>query len=1206
MLIKEIFAADVTRNIAPVIYFHEQKPAKVLEEVSEYIITGGYPETDPRHKRVQSGIHEQFVKLLNSMAEELQKPGGAELPASWISGFYGSGKSSFAKLLGLALNDMVLPDNRTVASALLARDDSPKAQEFRDAWNRVRGQIDPLAVVFDIGAVARDDEHIHSAVKREVQAHLGYCTISNYVADLELKLELDGKWQEFLICVEQTLGEPWSKAKGDQLAEEAFSEVMHAMYPTRYTDPMSWFDSRAGAQTGMGTSPSETTKAIINMLNHRASGKTLFVVVDEVSQYIHQNTERMLKLQSFVSDLGQKLKGQVWLLATGQQKLEDSEDESNIGKLKDRFPPKLRVHLAPTNIRDVVHKRLLKKAASKEAQLRSLFAQHRSDLKLYGFKCDAITEEDFLEVYPMLPGYVDLLMQITSNLRTRSSRAKGDDHAIRGLLQLLGELFREQKLGEQELGALVTLDSIYEVQQSALDADVQTTLARLFSHEEVIQDEMAIKVAKAVALLELIQEQEPTTVTLVSQCLYSQLGMGNNEPKITAALEKLRGLGLLSYSDKLGYKIQSSAGQEWQRERDNHSVIPDAISTIVADKLKSLLGTVERPRYKNKSFPWLAIYSDGRQRQDERIQGSNDPAVLTIDFRYLTNKDERNPTSWIQTSDRSNFRDRLIWVVGNCDNVAAQARELAKSRHIISKYESRKQSLAKDKQNLLFEEQSRCEKLETEVQKAIAQSFIDGEIFFRGRQIDKQQHGTTFTTMLGRIGENILPDLYSHYVDVAVTPGELAQLLEPNLSGPSHKFMKDGLGILELDAGKYMPTCSGEVPSRIGQYIQDQNGVSGNVLLTHFGGPPYGYPADVVKACLVGLLRAAKVRIRPETGPEITSVRDPGAKDMFTKDRDIKRADLLPPNETSITPRDKIAICKFFKDSLDVELDRENDAIADAVFQQFPGQVKRLQELERRYNRLPNRPNLPPALVKLRESLEKCTRSRQVEDTVIAVKKNLDALRDGIQELGISLTDLTDSAVDAVTKAVNIRDNQVAQLKQIERSAEITEAIAALEEQLNSDRPWRDISSLEPHLQAIEQHYKVVRLSLIETQEQQAKAIQGQIKQRQGFLKLNEKQGEYVLRSIQEATYDTTQDALYPSLLELKDSALIKLQKAEKAANTSLDNVLSEVTEEQVVQLPLNLSGREVSTEAEVDALVNQLRERLLAQLKPNTRIRLS
>lgn len=296
----------------------------------------------------------------------------------------------------------------------------------------------------------------------------------------------------------------------------------------------------------------------------------------------------------------------------------------------------------------------------------------------------------------------------------------------------------------------------------------------------------------------------------------------------------------------------------------------------------------------------------------------------------------------------------------------------------------------------------------------------------------------------------------------------------------------------------------------------------------------------------------------------------------------------------------------FFLRRTQVELDRENDAIADAIFQQFPGQVKRLQELERRYNRLPNRPNLPSALVKLHESLEKCTRSRQVEHTVIAVKKNLDALRDGLQELGISLTDLTDSAVDAVTKAVNIRDNQVVQLKQIERWTEITEAIAALEEQLNSDRSWRDISSLEPHLQAIEQHYKALRLNLIESQEKQAKAIQGRLKQRQNFIKLNEKQGEYVFRSVQEATYDTTQDALYPSLLELKDSALIKLQKAETTANNRLDDVLSEVTEDQVVQLPLNLSGREVSTEEEVDALVNQLRDRLLAQLKPNTRIRLS
>lgn len=325
----------------------------------------------------------------------------------------------------------------------------------------------------------------------------------------------------------------------------------------------------------------------------------------------------MLKLQSFVADLGQKLKGKVWLLATGQQKLEDNDDESNIGKLKDRFPPHLRVHLDPANIRDVVHKRLLKKVSSKEAELRSLFQQHRSDLKLYGYGCESITKEDFLEVYPLLPGYIDLLMQIASSLRVRSARVKGDDYAIRGLLQLLGDLFREQNLAEKEVGELITLDRIYDIQGSSLDADMQNTLTRLFANPEVTNDELAIAVVKVVSLLELIQEQKATTTELISKCLYQRMGMGNAEPEIQQALDKLRNLGLISYSEKLGYKIQSSAGQEWQRERDDYGVNNQQISETVGDKLKDLLGSVDNPRYQGKSFRWKAFYSDSRQIQNK-------------------------------------------------------------------------------------------------------------------------------------------------------------------------------------------------------------------------------------------------------------------------------------------------------------------------------------------------------------------------------------------------------------------------------------------------------------------------------------------------------------------------------------------------------------------------------------------------------------
>ena len=70
-LIKDLFESDVTRDIAPVVYFHEQSPEKLADEVGEYIVTGGFPENHPNHQRVPDGIHEQYVHLLRVIVEEL-------------------------------------------------------------------------------------------------------------------------------------------------------------------------------------------------------------------------------------------------------------------------------------------------------------------------------------------------------------------------------------------------------------------------------------------------------------------------------------------------------------------------------------------------------------------------------------------------------------------------------------------------------------------------------------------------------------------------------------------------------------------------------------------------------------------------------------------------------------------------------------------------------------------------------------------------------------------------------------------------------------------------------------------------------------------------------------------------------------------------------------------------------------------------------
>ena len=1205
MKIRDLFVADVTRDIPPVVYFHEQSPAKLQSEVSEYIITGGYPEGDPRARRVKSGIHEQFVHLLQGIQHELTKEGGPGLPASWISGFYGSGKSSFAKLLGLALDGVVLPDGTPLRTALLQRDDSPRRQELVDAWNALAMHVNPLAVVFDIGGVARDNEHIHSAVLRLVQSRLGYCSKSNLVADFELRLERDGEWEAFVKTAKKTLGKEWSVAKEEEQADDHFSHVLYELKRDRYPEPTSWIDSRAGSRTGSGTSVREVVEAIDAMIHIREENKSLFIVVDEVSQYVHQDESRMLKLQSFVSELGQRLKGRVWLLAIGQQKLEDTAETNNLGKLKDRFPTHLRVHLGTTNIRDVVHKRLLKKKPELESMLRALFQKHRGDLKLYGYACEDITEEDFVEVYPMVPGHIDLLMQITSNLRARSTRVQGDDHAIRGLLQLLGELFREQKLADGDVGSLVTLDAIFDVQHSALDADVQTTLSRTFNDPQVRDDILARRVAKAVALLELIQEQTPTMPPLVAACLYAKLGEGNRLQAVTNALEKLRSLSLLSYSEKHGFKIQSSAGQEWQRERDDLGVTQEQISKIAQEALKQLVGSMqERPRWRGRSFPWTLWFSDGRQAHDVKLLDAREDSTVAVDFRFMGKKEDRASTLWVPKSDQEKLRNRLLWVAGESGAIEDNARQLARSDRMLERYRPRRESLTREKQRLLIEEEARFDELEGRVRAAVAEAFVEGTLYFRGQQLRPRDAGGAFGPALSSLAARVLPDLYPHFSEIAISPSELNHLLEKELTGPSTKFMDGGLGLLALDAGKYVASCTGLYPKRIAQEIEQNGGLSGQTLVAMFVSPPYGYAPDLVKACCAGLLRGKKIRIRPEHGDDITSYQDPGVRDLFTRDRDFRRAEFFPATEGEVTGRDRIAIRKLFQTYLQVDLEPDDEPIADTTFLHFPPYRERLRDIERRFDGLPGRPSLPPALQKLRRALEDCCRSRLVQKTVIEVKRNLDVLRDGLEQLGVCSAELTSEAIETLNQAARVQDHELSQLRQMEELAGL-QGDASVVTNLSADRPWREANQLTSAIDRIRARYVEVRRSLLNRQNTEAEAVRSRVKTRSGFAELDADQTHRVLRPIAEVMVDTTPEAISPTLVEVRDRFASRIHHAEEQANDRLDEELSRKTESQVVKVETHLRGREVASREQLQAVFKELEDRIGPLLDQGARARI-
>lgn len=1206
MLIRELFVSDVTRDIPPVVYFHEQSPAKLAEEVGEYIVTGGYPEGHPGHRRVPDGIHEQYVRLLTNMASELSKPGGPELPASWISGFYGSGKSSFAKLLGLSLDGVALPDGTSLSEAWLRRDTSPKAAELRQAWQKLRQKVDPISVVFDIGSVARDNEHIHTAAVRQVQRRLGYCSSDPLVAEFELSLERDGEWARFDAAALSTLGKPWREIKDKALAEEYFSQVLSVMYPERYTDPMSWYTSRAGT-IARADAPEDAVHAIRDMLKFRSPNTTLFIVVDEVSQYVLSHDDRVERLRAFVETLGARMRGKAWLLALGQQQIDNEADANFLVKTKDRFPPRLRVHLAATNIRDVVHKRLLQKTPDADKLLRDLFDRHRPELKLYAYGCESITPDEFVEVYPMLPGQIDLILQITSALRLRSTRAQGDDQAIRGLLQLLGELFRAQKLADRPVGSLITLDQVYEVQHTALDSDVQSSMARILSACKDDGNDLLVRAAKVVALLELIQETVPSDARLIAQCLYDRVDLGNSLDAVTAALELLRQRNLLGYSEKTGYKIQSSEAEEWESERRNTINVPrEAVSDEVREGLTWLLAQPELPRLQGRPFPWAGRYSDGRRADDVVLKDPREDAAITVDFRFLPSVD-RSDSTWVRRSNDAALVDRLVWLAGDTEHVDHLVRELCRSRAMVKKYEPRRDSMNHARKLLLQAEKNRIEDDEPKVRQAIAAAWMSGRLYFRGRPIEPSEHGESFSVALHAAATRLLSELFPHFVATQIQPAELMQLVEQDLSGPSPKFVIGELGILQLDGGRYVATCSGIVPKRVQSHIESESGVSGTQLLAYFGGPPFGYTANVIKACVAGLLRAGKVRIQPEGGGEISAIRDAGVRDLFDKDRAIKRANIFPAGEDEVGLPARARIARYFKECLSLTVDAQDDDIADAVSQHFPPLSQKLMSVYARLNRLPDSPQGPDALRKLGDALEQCLRScRQTKPTLRLVKRHLDALRDGTQLVQILDAELTEEAIAAVKQAHKVQHFQAAQLADaLVLSAELAAAAERLQAQLHSERPWRDLIALQADVDALRQNYEAERGRLMEWQGAQSEQSRARLKARDGYSTLTAAQSNHVLRPLALALTDTTRDAIAPTLSALKDGFSIALQRAEDQANDHLDEILSEGQKPLVARVDLQLRNRDIVTEADVEALIDELRKRLMEQIRSGARVRL-
>jgi hypothetical protein len=222
------------------------------------------------------------------------------------------------------------------------------------------------------------------------------------------------------------------------------------------------------------------------------------------------------------------------------------------------------------------------------------------------------------------------------------------------------------------------------------------------------------------------------------------------------------------------------------------------------------------------------------------------------------------------------------------------------------------------------------------------------------------------------------------------------------------------------------------------------------------------------------------------------------------------------------------------------------------------------------------------------------------------VKQHLDTLRDGVTTMRMYAAELNEQVVANVNAAHQTLEIQVAQLQELGVGVSNVEASAArVAEQLQGTRPWVALDTIADDLQEIRRCYSHERQRLLLEQERLIEAARARVRSRDGFSTLTADQSHQVLRYFASAGTDTTVEAISPPLIWLRDDFALKLQRAEEDANNQLDKLLSEGSSPMIAKLALGLQNREVASEADVEALLTEIRARLLEPVRAGLRVRL-
>ena len=866
MKIRELFALDIERPIEEVIKVDQNDEQIVHDEISEYIVT--------------DAICGYYRQILRKYWETPNKP--HEGIGIWVSGFFGSGKSSFAKMLGLALENRQI-QGKNAAELFAQRTGDNETQVL---LKQIAEQIPTESVIFDVSTdrgIKSGNQSITEIMYRLFLKSLGYAEDLD-LAELEITLEHKGELEQFKIAYQEEFEQEWDENK-DLIAfslGEA-SAVMHRLYPNRYSTADSWVQA---AQDRTDITAGKLAERCKELMGRRRPDRNLVFVVDEVGQFVSRDVQKMLDLQGVVQSLGRISRGKVWLIVTSQEKLTElvsglDDKRVELARLMDRYP--LQVHLEPSDISEVTSKRVLSKNAAAEKGLGDLYTEHSGRLTAHtklsaDVQLPELSRQRFMDLYPLLPYQIDLIIEVVSGLRTQGGASKHVGGANRTIIKLAQQLLIHDAVGlaDQPVGNLVRVDQIYDLVAGNIPSQIRGKISAI---KTGVDHPLAQPVAKAICLLQYVQNIHRTAENIAAT-LHGTVGGDSVLTDVKQALEKLSQANKVRLHEGQ-YRIPTPAEDDWETTRGSIQATPGDINRLHS---KVIAGLWEpKPSYNledAKTFK-AGLTFNGRTVVDEDIRfnvvfgdAGDDFATRSSEARSRSQSDKKE----------------VFWVAALDERVERATVEVHRSKEMLARKE--RSAKTKDETALVAEEKVRLRRYEGELKGMLRTAMLAGAIFFRGNDRSPDDSVDTITKAANRVLGQVLPDVYSRFAEGAakVSTKDLDSLLSnENLRGLTTVFNQlklirdeNGQPVFNADSGPLK-----EVLDRIENKASYGEVASGKYLIDEFSKEPFGWNLDVVRLFVVSLVRAGMIRATSK-GTVIESALSVAAKETFSKNNLFK------------------------------------------------------------------------------------------------------------------------------------------------------------------------------------------------------------------------------------------------------------------------------------------------------------------------------